>query len=71
MKKKLKKKTTEIIVDKKPVLATGGKVRLKRVKAVVFKLCAAALWGAVRNFKGCRKFFSSIKNIQVSLSKVG
>jgi hypothetical protein len=25
--------------------------------AVVFKLCAAALWGAVRNLKGAANFF--------------
>ncbi len=30
---------------------------------MVFKLCAATLWGAVRNPKGAANFFSSIRNI--------
>jgi hypothetical protein len=31
---------------------------------VVFKLCAAALWGAVRNLKGAAKFFRQDETLQ-------
>jgi hypothetical protein len=33
-------------------------------RAVVFKLCAAALWGAVRNSKGAANFFRQYEILQ-------
>jgi hypothetical protein len=33
-------------------------------RAVVFKLCAAALWGAVRNLKGAANFFRQDEILQ-------
>jgi hypothetical protein len=44
-------------------------VATNRRNPVVFKLCAATLWGAVRNLKGAAIFFSIRRNITVFLSK--
>ncbi len=46
----------------KPSLKFYGQVR-----SVVFKLCAAAPWGAIRNLKGAVIFFSTRRNFKVFL----
>jgi hypothetical protein len=40
---------------------------LKPLKAVVFKLCAAALWGAVRNLRGTANFFRNKEYSSLSI----
>jgi hypothetical protein len=35
--------------------------------SVVFKLCAAALWGAVRNLRGAANFFRNKKYSSLSI----
>jgi hypothetical protein len=37
---------------------------ISRMTIVVFKLCAAALWGAVRNLKGAANFFRQDEILQ-------
>ncbi len=48
----------------KPGFEPRIKMRVGRSMTVVFKLCAAALWGAVRNLKGAANFFRQDEILQ-------